>query len=116
MLMLSPLLTLRLAAPVRRGAVLGAYELMVGGIFLLAVNSVSRQYSGVDLVGATAAVVLAHALGAAISPALLGYPIELAPRYGFAATMSMWRIAAMLGFERYARGAAPRPFTAGELR
>lgn len=87
-----------------------------GGIFTLAVISVSRQYSGVDLVGATAAVVFAYSLGAAISPALLGYLIELAPRYGFAATMSMWGIAAMLGFERYARGAAPRPSTAGEIR
>ena len=52
----------------------------------------------------------------AISPALLGYLIELAPRYGFAATMFMWGIAAMLGFEKYARGAAPRPSTTGELR
>ena len=43
-----------------------------GGIFTLAVISVSRQYSGVDLVGATAAVVFAYSLGAAISPALLG--------------------------------------------
>ena len=51
----------------------------------------------------------------AISPALLGYLIERAPRYGFVATTFMWGIAAMLGFEKYARGAAPRPSTAGEL-
>ena len=88
----------------------------MGGIFTLAVISVSRQYSRIDLVGATAAVVFAYSPGAAISPALWGYLIELAPRYGFAARMFIWALAAMLGFEKYARGAALSSSTAGEIR
>jgi MFS family permease len=59
------------------------------GIYTLAMVDVGRAYAGVALVGATAALVFAYAIGAAISPALVGLVMIWWPQTGFAALMSV---------------------------
>lgn len=59
-----------------------------GGIYTLAMITIGHAYRGVDLVGATAALVFAYALGGALSPAVSGFVIDAAPRHGFASLMA----------------------------
>ena len=65
------------------------------GIYTLAMIDVGRAYSGVALVGATAALVFAYAIGAAISPALAGLVMIWWPQTGFAALMSVVAVAGL---------------------
>jgi|LNFM01.2.fsa_nt_gb MFS family permease len=53
-----------------------------GGIYTLAMITIGHAYSGVALVGATAALVFAYSLGGAAGPALAGLAIDLAPQAG----------------------------------
>ena len=59
-----------------------------GGIYTLAMVTVGHAYTGVALVGATSALVFAFAGGAALSPALTGGVMQVAPSGGFAALMA----------------------------
>lgn len=65
-----------------------------GGIYTLAMITIGHAYSGVALVGATAALVFAYAVGGALGPALTGLAIEVAPTAGFAALVC---VVAVLG-------------------
>ena len=56
-----------------------------GGIYTLAMITIGHAYSGVAMVGATAALVFAYSAGGALGPALAGLAVELAPGWGFAA-------------------------------
>lgn len=56
-----------------------------GGLYTLAMITIGHAYSGVALVGATAALVFAYSAGGALGPALAGLVVELAPGWGFAA-------------------------------
>ncbi len=56
-----------------------------GGLYTLAMITIGHAYSGVALVGATAALVFAYSAGGALGPALGGLAVEFAPGWGFAA-------------------------------
>lgn len=80
------------------------------GIYTLTMVEVGRAYSGVALVGATAALVFAYAVGAALSPALMGLVMIWWPHSGFAAFMSAVAVAGLLVIPRTAgAGAASSP-------
>lgn len=62
-----------------------AWGAATGGLYTLAMITIGHAYTGVALIGATAALVFAYAAGGALGPALAGLAVELAPGTGFAA-------------------------------
>jgi len=80
-----------------------------GGIYTLAMITIGHAYSGVALVGATAALVFAYAAGGALGPALTGLAAEASPAFGFAPLC----LAAALGLVLIRPSTAPAPDATG---